>query len=496
MESIYWRMIDEGSTNTVQLPSPPTLSFAPTAPTQTLFHAPSSSPHVIPTPYEESLLKQIQGLLTSNPNLIHTLRNLVNNPNFTLEPPSAYVEIPDLGDVAVSHTTLHMDGSYHLPPSTFEDAPVLTVYGEALDGLIPFVQQYKSFIKKISEMVSAEEDIKAKKKTVEDLEHTVETNKNLLKILQEQLEKEEKDVKKLDQSLSLKKMKAKLTGKFDEIRQKELQDVEKSRLERESRERAIAEANAKLEKARVGYNLAKGDADGLSNVRFDLKMLLEEAFASFTYPTGVLNTYKSSIRILESALERIEIDRQAIKAVRHLIYLSVKLLNPMVNELLSFTMSPRAEYYPNSPKSIDFRIRHEELAHHLKTMAQVLPEIAKDLPELTKDKIDEVFVVIIHRHHGTHDYDSIDAPASCHATLSLCNKAVKRLKELAQVLTKTNASIESTETSTRHILSLRKQTLAILQMESFECWAQAMMDRDSLRKEQLHTLMPISSFIY
>ncbi|KAJ3093960.1 hypothetical protein HDU97_008781 [Phlyctochytrium planicorne] len=464
-----------------------------------------------PSPQEEELLRLMQALLSSNPQLINTLRNLVNDPNLSLEPPAAYVDVPDLGEVAVSHTALALDGSYVLPPYVLDEPPLLTMLTEALEGLLPFVPRYSSILQQISDLLVADDELKAKKKVVDDLERTIETNKKLIQILDEQLEKDAKDVKKLEQGLSLKKMKAKMTGKFDEIRQKELQDLEKSKSERESRERAIGEATAKLEKARLGYNLAKRETDGLPNLRFDLKALMEEvcilcygdvkrltfskkAFNSFEYPTIALESFSKSIRIIDGALEKMQIDLNAIKAARHLIYLSVALLGPMIKDLMEFTISPRFDLLPNSPRSIEFKVKHDEVTHHLQTMAKVLPEIAKDLPALATGKIEEVFVVKIRRDMHNEITNYYVSPL-CQATLNHCNKAIKRLKELAPILAKTYTNIEALEDSTRTVLAGRKHQLAIFRMECFERWAGTKMEREGLAREKMDEVLPLSSFI-
>ncbi|KAJ3099900.1 hypothetical protein HDU97_002684 [Phlyctochytrium planicorne] len=213
---------------------------------------------------QDVLLASMQAILISNPDMMAAMQQFL-----TGQLPSYFVKVPGFGNVAPSKASVDANGIYSLP-DIIRDVPKVSVPSEPMGHLESHLAAYLELVSKVKELKRVEADTAAKAQAVQDLEKSIENDRKWIEVFEQQ-EAQGVQMSKKSEGLT------KITGKSDESNQHKLEDIRK---EKATKEASIRETTAKLEKARIGLQLATSDASSLSIGRKDMLSLLEMALST------------------------------------------------------------------------------------------------------------------------------------------------------------------------------------------------------------------------
>ncbi|KAJ3099904.1 hypothetical protein HDU97_002688 [Phlyctochytrium planicorne] len=233
------------------------------------------------TANKEEVVALVKSLLISDPEIMTAMRDFMHNH-------PAPVAVPGFGDIEPSSAKFNEDGSYILPNQIPPTHQMGSVHELPLETLVQVLPLYNDLVKKIAELKAYQETAAAKTQIVKNLERGIAVHQTWLNQHPEPQAKAaattlaakyDETIGKLD-SISFKSVRDKISGKSKEIKQREQEEQENINAERIVRTKSLQEQKAKLEKARIGAQLANSDCSGLAGAQKELLDLLEKILGS------------------------------------------------------------------------------------------------------------------------------------------------------------------------------------------------------------------------
>ncbi|KAJ3113451.1 hydrolase 76 protein [Phlyctochytrium bullatum] len=244
---------------------------------------PSYTPHLLPTP---SVSGNATPDISSSPG---------NGNGFPPPPPDA----SDAASARAVSVNVSFDPMSLTVPDTLEEEPpeFAPVVVEALQ---PFVAKYVGAVSRIRTLHKALEarDEKIVAAELEATEAKIVKVRKETDELRVKREKEAKDVKKLEGKMSVKLFTAKMSGKLDEVRNKEVRELNEATEKLDAKIAELEEAKAIRSALQSEVEEVATRVEDLRVARRELIHLINEAFDSLPLPAEDLDT------LLETRLEQ------------------------------------------------------------------------------------------------------------------------------------------------------------------------------------------------
>ncbi|KAJ3099902.1 hypothetical protein HDU97_002686 [Phlyctochytrium planicorne] len=450
-----------------------------------LLHTNTMSSSITPSSSDNcnELLAMMKAMLVGNPAMMDAMHEFM----LSQSPP---VKVPGFGIIHPSNASFSVEGVYTLPaeiPPTHK----LTSPPEPLLYLDQFIPAYLDLVKRVAELKAYQEAAAAKKEVVEDLEKGITTDRKWLDFLEEQQQKDTQDVQKI-QGFSFKSVKAKISGKYDEAKQKELEELEKTKAEKASREQSLREKTAKLEKAKIAYEHAKADAVALSATQKELIRFMEQAMAA--HDTNETAFLLSAIQDGKSLSSKVGADLKAFQAA---LQIASKMVETM-KAAKTCLFKCRQDFWGDTFKGqgVEYVEEAERLYVDVRKDADLLikivPALEMKLPEFRLRVPDLVL-----QFGGKGDFGEFDHEGRMAAfkifimdkNFSICTKEKERLEAAVKWLRESIDSIVFFNAMVRSDLERKSMEMNVYRMACFEAVAATQSSKPRLDKSDLIRLL-------
>ncbi|KAJ3104730.1 hypothetical protein HDU97_008909 [Phlyctochytrium planicorne] len=341
------------------------------------FTTPSQTP---PTDHtQQQMLAMMQAMVIANPALLSQLNSAAQDPITKISQLPPAIHIPKIGKVVPSSANVDTSGNYTLVYGLTDPIHAIPEFDGALEGL---VVSYVRLVEEVRKLVGADDKAEMQRILVQELTLAIELDKKALVDLIAQEAKEAKDVKKME-GFSFKSMKAKMSGKFDDAKQKELQEFERVKEARMSKERAIADNTRLLSVATSELDTLNSTAATLLRYRKELINTINKAFETSTNPSSThLSTQLDQGKLL---IRQIFIDVKAFQAAKELMEDAKKAVRHALFYLKEAIGSGQWNVFNgNSISEINMIRMSEECAKSTESAVMELKKICDIVPAVQK----------------------------------------------------------------------------------------------------------------
>ncbi|KAJ3106170.1 hypothetical protein HDU96_008308 [Phlyctochytrium bullatum] len=167
--------------------------------------------------------------------------------------------------------------------------------------------KYEETVEKIRKGANVEKEMKKQESTIEVLLESLGSARKNLKIIQSKIEKGAKDAGKI----SFKSLGAKMSGKYDQIRQKEQAELDAAKREEDSQLKVVEEYDTSLKVARAERSRLQEQlsSDDLQATRKELIGILNQAFDPS--PTPHSHRLLTTLHQTQTAIKQVDKDLYA-----------------------------------------------------------------------------------------------------------------------------------------------------------------------------------------
>ncbi|KAJ3104736.1 hypothetical protein HDU97_008915 [Phlyctochytrium planicorne] len=283
-------------------------------------------------------------------------------------------------NVTTSNAKVGDDGSYAAPSMP----PPPPSYSGADDpSLLPWVSAYAQLVEKINSLTSIDAQLAQQSQVVASLTAQVNNDRRELGALQTQQAKEAKDVQKIDKGFSFMSIKAKVSGKYDQVKEKEYAELNQINAAVAAKQNVLNQNAQILASATAERDRLAAQALDLKNTRKSLVHTLNKAFenSAATNPNDA-NLY-NSLQQSKTSLIQVDNDLKAHKAALSLLGSAVVHLQEALAHIASATDSQQVDMFFDNPFSEMNTLANSDDAQRKAAMAgQLIRQASMYIPSL------------------------------------------------------------------------------------------------------------------
>ncbi|KAI8845596.1 hypothetical protein BC829DRAFT_445665 [Chytridium lagenaria] len=357
-------------------------------------------------------------------------------------------------DVVPSYAQIAEDGTYAAPALP----PPPPQYSAVDDSnILPWISAYSQLVQKINSLIYVDPLLAQQNGIVTSLTATLNNDRRELTALQAQQVKEAKDVKKIDNGFSFKSMKAKMSGKYDQVKEKEYAELNAINATIAAKQGAIAQNTDTLGKATAERDRLAAIGLELKNSRKSLVHTLNKAFENSATTNPNDNNINTGLQQAKATLTQVDNDLKSHKTALGLLGGAITSLQAALVHLRQATDSQEFDMYFDNVFSEMSTLQNSEDAQAKAAMAgalirqasYVLPILPGRLGDTNIGSLD-MFLTMFVDNIFTDIYNLErlrQAELKCQQTLANCASVVNWLTTAVASITSVREGMSSFETA-------------------------------------------------
>ncbi|KAJ3111283.1 hypothetical protein HDU96_005818 [Phlyctochytrium bullatum] len=371
-------------------------------------------------------------------------------------------------DIKPSTAYIADDGTYAAPP-----IPAAPPSYSAIDdsSILPWVQAYAGLVQKINSLVTIDAQLAQQTSTVNSLQANVSQAQRELTALQQQQAKEAKDVAKIEKGFSFKSLGAKMTGKYEQVKAKEIAELQMANQAVVQKQNQLNDATNVLNSAKAEQSKLAASALELKNARKSLVHTLNKAFENSHATNPNDASLYGSLQQYKSVLIQVDSDLRAHKTAMGFLGQAIDLLRQALAHIASATESQQVDMFFDNIFSEMNTLENSEDAQRKAGMAgalirqasYILPSLPGRLGDTNIGSLDAFLTIFVDNvFTDLYNLERLrEAEMKCRHTLANCSSVLAWLGTAV-------ASISSTRDQLIGQLSNVRRSLTQYRMQCFE----------------------------